>query len=45
LIDALTAARSALPINPALLTTDSGRLFITGYSRGGYVAMATHRAM
>ena len=25
--------------------TDAGRLFITGYSQGGYVAMATHRAM
>ena len=45
MIDALTAARSALPVAAALLTTDSGRLFITGYSQGGYVAMATHRAM
>ena len=45
MIDALTAARSALPIGEAPLTTDSGRLFITGYSQGGYVAMATHRAM
>ena len=24
---------------------DNGKLFITGYSQGGYVAMATHRAM
>ena len=45
MIDALSAARSALPTIDAPLTTDSGRLFITGYSQGGYVAMATHRAM
>jgi len=45
MIDALTAARSALPVASALMTRDSGRLFITGYSQGGYVAMATHRAM
>jgi hypothetical protein len=45
MIDALTAARSALPVAAALVTRDSGRLFITGYSQGGYVAMATHRAM
>jgi dienelactone hydrolase len=45
MIDALTAARTALPIASATLTRDTGRLFITGYSQGGYVAMATHRAM
>ena len=45
MIDALTAARSALPAAAAPATTDGGRLFITGYSQGGYVAMATHRAM
>jgi pimeloyl-ACP methyl ester carboxylesterase len=45
MIDALTAARSALPSAAAPATTDSGQLFITGYSQGGYVAMATHRAM
>ena len=45
MIDALTAARSALPVTAAATTTDGGRLFITGYSQGGYVAMATHRAM
>ena len=45
MIDALSAARSALPAADAPLTTDSGRLFITGYSQGGYVAMATQRAM
>jgi hypothetical protein len=26
-------------------STDSGKLFVTGYSQGGFVAMATHRAM
>jgi predicted esterase len=45
MIDALTAARSALPTTYAPLTRDSGRLFITGYSQGGFVAMATQRAM
>jgi poly(3-hydroxybutyrate) depolymerase len=45
MIDALTAARSAFPTAAAPATADSGRLFITGYSQGGYVAMATHRAM
>jgi alpha-beta hydrolase superfamily lysophospholipase len=43
--DALTAARSALPISTTPTITDDGRLFITGYSEGGYVAMATHRLM
>ncbi len=45
MIDALTAARSALPVSPAATTSDGGRLFVTGYSQGGYVAMATQRAM
>ena len=45
MIDASTAARSALPAVAAPGTTDDGRLFITGYSQGGYVAMATQRAM
>src|SRR6185437_9443259 len=45
MIDALSAARTALPFASATLTKDSGKLFITGYSQGGYVAMATHRAM
>src|ERR1700722_6167248 len=43
MIDALTAARSALPTISQV--SDNGRLFITGYSQGGYVAMATHMAM
>jgi len=45
MIDALTAARTALPLASLTLTQDSGHLFITGYSQGGYVAMATQRAM
>ncbi|MCZ2104038.1 MAG: alpha/beta hydrolase [Comamonadaceae bacterium] len=42
MIDALTAARKALP---AVGGEDSGKLFVTGYSQGGHVAMATHRAL
>src|ERR1700722_5892542 len=45
MIDALSAARTALPLASATLTKDGGQLYITGYSQGGYVAMATHRAM
>jgi dienelactone hydrolase len=45
MIDALTAARSALPTAGAPDTTDAGQLLVTGYSQGGYVAMATHRAL
>ena len=45
MIDALAAARTALPFASASLTQDSGQLFIAGYSQGGHVAMATVRAM
>jgi len=45
MIDALTAARTALPLASLTTVQDNGKLFITGYSQGGYVAMATHRAM
>lgn len=45
MIDALSAARQALGTIGLLLSTDNGQLFITGYSQGGYVAMATQRAM
>src|SRR5262249_28656433 len=45
MIDALKAARSALPTATAPTVLDNGKLFITGYSQGGFVAMATHRAM
>ena len=45
MIDALTAARSVLPTVDAPDTVDGGQLLVTGYSQGGYVAMATHRAL
>ena len=45
MIDALTAGRAALPTSAAPSSTDGGKLFVTGYSEGGYVAMATHSAM
>jgi pimeloyl-ACP methyl ester carboxylesterase len=45
MIDAVAAARSALPTFEAPSSTDGGKLFVAGYSQGGYVAMATHRAM
>ena len=45
MIDALAAARSALPTLSAVAVTDGGKLFVTGYSQGGFVAMATHRAV
>jgi predicted esterase len=45
MIDALTAARSALPTSFAPMVSDSGKLFVTGYSQGGHVAMATHKML
>jgi hypothetical protein len=45
MIDALAAARGLLPIPLAAQTTDSGKLYLTGYSEGGYVTLATQRAM
>jgi hypothetical protein len=45
MIDALAAARTALPHTSSSATSDNGKLFITGYSQGGYVAMATHKAL
>lgn len=42
MIDALTAARKALPM---VGTADSGKLLLTGYSQGGYVSLATQRAL
>ena len=45
MMDGLKAARTALPFASATLTKDSGQLFIAGYSQGGYVAMATQRAL
>jgi acetyl esterase/lipase len=43
--DVLAAARTALPHTLSSATSDDGKLFITGYSEGGYVAMATQRAI
>ena len=43
-INALTAARAALKGGLSGVS-DSGKLFITGHSEGGYVTMATYRAM
>ena len=47
MIDALTAARTALASGTLFASApmDNGKLFITGYSEGGHVAMATHRAL
>jgi hypothetical protein len=45
MIDILTAARTALPGTLSAATSDSGKLFVTGYSQGGYVAVATQRAL
>ena len=42
MIDALTAARSTLT---ALSAQDAGSLLVTGYSEGGYAALAAHREM
>lgn len=41
-IDSLAAAKSAFATANA---NDNGKLYITGYSQGGFVAMATHKAM
>jgi poly(3-hydroxybutyrate) depolymerase len=45
MMDILAAARTALPKTFASATTDNGKLFVTGYSEGGHVAMATQRAL
>lgn len=45
MMDILAAARTALPKTFSSATTDGGKLFVTGYSEGGYVAMATQRAL
>jgi len=42
MVDALRAARQSFAAIGAL---DGGRLLVTGYSQGGFVAMATQRAM
>lgn len=45
MMDILAAARSGLPNSLTSATSDNGALFLTGYSEGGHVAMATQRAM
>jgi acetyl esterase/lipase len=45
MIDILTAARTALPKTMSAATSDNGKLFVTGYSQGGHVAVATQRAL
>jgi hypothetical protein len=45
MLDILAAARTALPNTLSASTSDSGKLFVTGYSEGGHVAMATERAL
>jgi hypothetical protein len=44
-IYALQAARGAITAGLPAGVSDNGKLFITGYSQGGHVAMATQRAM
>ncbi len=44
MMDALTAARTALAALGSSVRAGS-KLFVTGYSEGGHVAMATHRAL
>lgn len=45
MVDALAAARKAIGHVFASGTTDNGKLFVSGYSQGGHVAMATVRAL
>ena len=45
MINILAAARTALPETLTSATSDNGQLFVTGYSEGGHVAMATQRAL
>jgi len=45
MMDILAAARTALPNTFTPDTSDNGQLFLTGYSEGGHVAMATLRAL
>ena len=45
MMNILSAARTALPATFSKATSDNGQLFVTGYSEGGHVAMATQRAL
>ncbi len=44
MIDALAGGRAALSMLGSTVS-DDGKLFLTGYSQGGYVALATEKAM
>jgi hypothetical protein len=44
MIDGLRAARAVLASGPAA-SRPSSKLFVSGYSQGGHVAMATHRVL
>jgi poly(3-hydroxybutyrate) depolymerase len=45
MMNILTAARTALPHTLSASTSDNHQLFVTGYSEGGHVALATLRAL
>lgn len=45
MMDILKAARTALPQTLSAATSDNHQLFVTGYSEGGHVALATLRAL
>lgn len=46
MVHAVRAARLALKAPPTpLVVSDSGKLFVSGYSQGGYVAIAAQEAM
>lgn len=46
MVDSLLAARAAMALpGQGSTTRENGKLFVTGYSQGGYVALATHRAL
>lgn len=45
MIDILAAARTALPQTMSAASSDGGKLFVSGYSEGGHVALATLRAL
>ena len=44
MIDAISAGKKVLAA-VSTSTKENGKLFLTGYSQGGHVSMATHRAM
>jgi hypothetical protein len=44
MLDALVAAKTALPTLISGISTN-GKVFLSGFSQGGHVALATHKAM